>query len=217
MHAPRPSRLTMQNVLHSVSETLNLDRGILRTLIDLLIRPHTVFNTYFFEDRRKYSQPLTLLMLMLAGAIISCRHCLPTTDSYSPNLLLTITASNEGELRTLRLLSEYDDVFRLLLVPAASVLSYLLFQKQSWYFAEHLAFNAYILAFQFFLTAILLPLIGDNQEWIAGIAILAYFLSTYLRCLEGPWLLTLAKAGGVVVGANLIFLTIIYPVALLAL
>ena len=214
MQDPTPPRLTMHDILHSVSETLNLDRGILRTLWDLLVAPQTLFETYFFKDRNKYSKPTTLLMLMLAGVILSSRHCLPPSDSYSPNLFLTISASNQDELRTLNTIREYDDVLRLLLVPAASVISYLLFRKQGWHFAEHLAFNAYILAFQFFLMAVFLPLFGHDLEWVVGIAIFAYFLVTYLRCMKGSRLLTLSKASVVVVGANLIFLAIFYPLTL---
>lgn len=204
----------MHNVLHVVAETLNLDRGIFRTLLDLCVRPRTLFNTYFFRNRDKYSKPATLLMLMLAAAVLSGRHCLPESNSYSPNPLLKISASNEAELRTLTLLREYDDVLRLLLVPATSVLCYLLFRKQGWNFAEHLAFNAYILAFQFFLAAILLPVFGYEFEVIAGIGIVAYFLITYLRCMDGPWPLTLIKSAVVMIGANIIFLAIFYPLAL---
>jgi hypothetical protein len=36
----------MHDVLHSVLETLNFDRGIFRTLLDLLTRPRTVIETY---------------------------------------------------------------------------------------------------------------------------------------------------------------------------
>ena len=212
MQEPAPPRLNMHDVLHSVLETLNFDRGIFRTLLDLLTRPRTVIETYLFHDRSKYSKQTTLLLLTLAAAILSCRHWLPASNSYSPNLFLTITASNEAELKTLALLREYDDVLRLLLVPATSVLSYLLFRKQAWNFAEHLAFNAYILAFQFFLMAILVPFTGNQYEWVAGVAILGYHLVTYQRCMNGPSLLTLLKSFAVAIGSSLIFLAIFYPI-----
>jgi hypothetical protein len=115
-----PPRLTMRDVFASVSETLNLDLDIFRTLLDLVISPQAFFQTYFFQDRSKYSKPMTLLLLMLASAVVSCRHFLPTNHPYSPNLFLTITASNQDESNRLTLIREYDDVLRLLLVPATS-------------------------------------------------------------------------------------------------
>jgi hypothetical protein len=208
-----PPRLTMRDVFASVSETFNLDRGIFRTLLDLVISPQAFFQTYFFQDRSKYSKPMTLLLLMLAAAVLSCRHFLPTNHSYSPNLFLTITASNQDELNRLTLIREYDDVLRLLLVPATSVLSYAVFPKQAWNFAEHLTFNAFILAFQFFLMALLVPLAGQHYEPVAGVAVLGYFLVTYQRCMQGPWLATLLKSIGVVIDSSLIFLALFYPLA----
>lgn len=59
MQDTTPPRLTMQHVLQAVSETFSLDRGIFRTLLDLLIRPKTVIETYLFIDRSRYTKPLT--------------------------------------------------------------------------------------------------------------------------------------------------------------
>lgn len=204
----------MRDILLSVSETFNLDRGILRTLRDLLVSPRDFFETYFFRDRSSYSKPTTLLLLMLAGVTLSCRHFLPATDSYSPNPLLTITASTQDELRTLNLIREYDDVLRLLLVPFTSLLSFFLFRKQAWHFAEHLTFNAYILAVQFFLMAWLLPLLGHRFDWVAGMAILVYFLATYLSCMNESRWITAGKACVIVVCSNLMFLMAFYPMTL---
>lgn len=208
-----PPRLSMHDVLRSITETLNLERGIFRTLWDLLVRPRTFFETYFFRDRTKYTKPITLLMLTLAAAVVSCRMWLAEANSYSPNLFLKITAANADELRKLTLLRDYDDVIRLLLVPATSLFSYLLFRHQKWNFAEHLVYNAYLLAFQFFLMAALVPPFGSKAEWLVGAVILAYFLATYLRCLNGFWISTLLRSFAVVVGSNLLFLALLYPLA----
>lgn len=208
-----PQRLTMPDVWQAVQETLNLDRGLLRTLRDLLLRPQIVIQTYLFHDRDKYTRPTMLLMLTLATAIIASRHWLPTSNTYSPNLFLTITATNPDELTRLTLLKEYDDLLRMLLVPATSVLSYCLFRKQNWYFAEHLAFNTYVLAFQFFLLTLLVPWTGMIPEWIVGGTILGYFFLAYFCCLTDSGLPKLLKSIVVVVGSNLIFLACLYPLA----
>ena len=210
---PAPPRLNVHDVLNSELEPLNLERGIFRTLLDLLARLRTVVETYLFHDRSKYSKPTTLLKLTLAAGILACRHWLPAANSYSSNLFLTITAANQDEVARLALLREYDDMLRLLLVPATSVLSYFLFRKQAWFFAEHPAFNAYLLAFQFFLMTILLPLTGSQYEWVAGAAILSYIVVTCLRCMNGPRLLTLLKALAVAIGSSRIFLAAFYPIA----
>lgn len=204
----------MHDVLHAFLDNINLDRGLLRTLLDLVVRPRVLIETYFYRDRNRYTKPLTLLMLMLAGAILSCRHCLPVSDSYSPNFILRIAATNEEELRTLTLIREYDDVFRLLFVPATAVLSYLLFRKQGWNFAEHLVFNAYILAFQFFLTAVLVPFCGLQWEWMAAVVSVTFFVVTYQKCLDGPRFMTLVKSCVALVGSAFTFLAVFYPFTL---
>ncbi len=214
MNSPSISRLTMHDVVHSVLGTLNLERGIFRTLLDLFVKPRSFFDTYFFKDRGKYTQPTTLLMLMLAGVLLSFRHLLPSDDTYSPNLLLTITASNEGELQTMSLLREYDDLLRLMFVPITSVLSYLLFRKQGWHLAEHMVFNSYILAFQFFVMFALVPLLFYQLEWIVGVTSLVFFLYVYVRCMDGPPWLTLVKSVGIVACTNLLFIAILYQITL---
>jgi len=207
-------RLNMRDVLRAISDNFNLDRGLLRTLLDLCRAPRDLVHTYFFCDRRRYTQPPTLLMLMLAAVVLSCRHFLPVSNTYSPNLILKITASTAAELRVLLLLREYDDVLRLILVPATSLISYTLFRRQGWNFAEHLAFNAYVLAFQFFLTAVLLPFCGLAWEWIPGVATIVYFLTTYARVMDGPWPLSLLKAVVILGLSNQIFLIVFYPLTI---
>lgn len=203
--------MTLTEVFHSVLEVVNLDRGIFRTLADLLVRPRAFFETFFFHDRTKYTKPSTLIMLMIALLLLCSRHLLPESDSYSPTLLLTVTATTEDEMRSLKMLREYDDVIRLLLVPITALLSYLLFRRQEWFYAEHLAFNAYILAVQFLLTVLSLPLVVIGYAWIGGIVTLAYFLFVYSSCMSGSKIFSAAKAFLVIVSANLLFVIVLYP------
>jgi hypothetical protein len=168
-------RLTMRDVFQSFADVLNLHHGVLRTVLDLAVRPKYFFHRYFRVQRKSHTQPTTLLLLMLAGVVLSSRHLLPISNTHSPNFILMVTATNDHELAILMLLREYDDVVRLLLVPITSALSFGLFQKQAWFFAEHLAFNAYILAFQFLLMILFVPMSIWGMEWISGIVGLIFF------------------------------------------
>ena len=204
-------RLTMRDIFQSVAGVFNLDHGLLRTLLDLAVRPGQFFHRYFHVQRSTYTPPLTLLLLMLAGIVLCSRHLLPVDHTYSPNFILTIAATNDHELAILQLLREYDDVVRLLLVPITSAMSFALFRKQQWFFAEHLVFNAYIQAFHFFLMILFVPASLGNMEWVAGLACLLFFYYAYLQCMDGNRFLIIAKATVVIIISNLLFACLIYP------
>lgn len=214
MDRPTLPRLTTRDVLQAVLDNFSLERGLVRTLVDLFVRPRVLFETWFFHDRQTYVKPLTLLMLTLAAAVLSCRHFLPAGNAYSPNLILKITATTPADVEKLMLLREYDDVFRLLLVPSASVVSYLMFRRQGWNFAEHLVFNTYILAAQFCLSAVLLPIGGLNHQWVPELATIVCFLLTYARCMDGHRLGVVCRAVVTLVASSMVFLIVFYPFAL---
>lgn len=213
MDKPPLPRLTTRDVLQAVLDNISLERGLVKTLVDFFVRPRVLFQTWFFHDRQTYAKPLTVLMWMLAAVVLSCRHFLPAGNTYSPNLILKITATTAAEVEKLQLLREYDDVFRLLLVPSASVISYFLFRKQQWNFAEHLVFNTYVLAAQFFLTAVLLPLCGLQHAWVPELAAMICFLLTYLRCMEGHWATVLLRSAVTMFASGMVFLSVFYPFA----
>ena len=62
----RLGRISNAMVFEAVTDVFDLDKGILRTALDLVLRPGKVVHTYWMGNTRTYTNPLRLLVLILA-------------------------------------------------------------------------------------------------------------------------------------------------------
>lgn len=179
----RPQRLTFRQVGRDIVEhVVDLDRGIWRTLIDLVVRPRAVYRTFLFEDRRRYTNPVKLSLA--TGTIVIV--LLTTVASHVPDTLLA------AQLNDIRAGGIHDEAFlarisafihlvfttlhfqMIALSPLIAVLMHLLHRRSGYFVAEGTAFWLYTISMYNVLTMAALPAI--RGPWLRELWVGLFFL-----------------------------------------
>ncbi len=155
-------RFDVKNLKDEIMRALNLEKGLLYTIINLAIRPGETLNTYLFEDRRKLIKPLPFLLLTVALATFFTLNFLDLEEAFGTSAMNT-EGLDEKAQEFVQMYTEkftqYYNVLLLISVPFLAFSSYLLYNKHRYNFAEHLVIGtyltcmmniAYVLLFPFF-------------------------------------------------------------------
>ena len=200
MKIPDPlpvERISLKSIFDSILATLNLEKGYFFTLKELLLRPGQAIRAYLFtEERPRYVKPLAFLLLSLAISILitmkvmewSGKLDLNSMDNNGQKLSLEM---KEALTKLLAVVFKYQNLFEVLKVPFISFLTYKLFDRARFNFAEHLVMNAYALAVQSILSIVLifLALMIDPFLTIAALPLLfIYYVYLHVNTLREPQL-----------------------------
>lgn len=138
----RPGRLALRSsVGHAVSEFLGVERGLLRTAIDLTLRPGRVAGEYLAGRTRPYMNPIRyfLLMVTLAQLVVIA---FGVVEQFARG---AISARGEGDAESVASsIGEYWVVFGALMVPIFAFFARALFRGGRNY-AEHLALQFFFI------------------------------------------------------------------------
>ncbi len=184
------NRLTLKNLLSHFTETfLNLDNKLLKTVLDLIIKPEIVIGSYINGTRKRYINPIsfTALTLTISGIY------LVIITKYFPNVLsgMSPIGSNvQQEYMTTywEFIQKYYTLLMVSLIPFYALISRLVFlNRKDFNFTEHIVMATYIMA-QFSLVSsflnILLLVLNIPSVWLSSMSIflqIAYFAYCYKR------------------------------------
>ncbi len=185
------SRLTLGHFLHEIPHAVfHVDRGFGATLKGLAIRPGETINHYLDGKRAQFFNPLTL-MVIIAGI------CAVMFSALTFNLGATgtgaVSIDVEKYLRFLQLNFRYYTLSQVLYLPVTAAITWLVFLRNRKTYGEHLAINAFVLAFTGAIMLILFPLIfwasrAVEFKYVSAITVIAtlYQVWAWYRVFQMP-------------------------------
>lgn len=120
---------------------LNIDGLFLRTLLGLFTKPGTVVSEYLDGKRVKYIRPVSYVMVMTALSAILVKLL-----TFFKEQIMTFIDPRFKVHETAHFFEIYFSLFIFLMIPFASVITWLFFFKAKYNFWEHIIANIYIAA-----------------------------------------------------------------------
>ncbi len=193
-HESVAERLAFRSLWHDFRvRRLSLDRGLPRTVVDVLLRPGHVARTFVDGKRQTYTHPVTLLFVVYAvyavifklvedgyGAMMEAQMkaqlagSLPATGEPDAAMEMAMTVMMEA----VRFLFTYGAYFTLLIVlPFAALLRWLLADRGRT-MAESAVFGAYVEAAVVIPSALVLtPLsVALQSTWVGSLSLILYLV-----------------------------------------
>lgn len=231
-------RLSLRGIVALVGKHLKLERGLLRTLADLSLRPGAMLRAYFSGERRhRYVNPVTYLVLSTAASLLAFELYKPAFRVWVAGRIGVETQRQMPEGTALGAASDFAKAYieamfevmqrttftSLALVLPVALLLWLLFRGPRLNLAEALAFALYSMGTGLFLHSVLItPLMVARQWDMAQVAGTGLYLAVpvlmglgyFGRTIGNGLRLLLAVLGGFVVGVMAIYVVVGVVVAL---
>jgi hypothetical protein len=177
-------RLTLRNLFEHLSETFfNYDNKLLRTIIDLCVRPEEVIAPYINGVRKRHVNPISFfgLSLTLSGLSIFLiqKFYLEYFDivAWFSNLEIF---NNPGSKQALANYStndslEYSSLIYSAIVPVFALISWIIFWDKKYNFTEHIVIYLYSMS----LVSIFSVLVGQIVLFISPTSYIPFVFLTY--------------------------------------
>lgn len=161
-------RVDLKHILHEFMHgILHVDKGIIFTAKELMIRPGTTVRNYLEGKRVNYFKPFgyffilatiyTFLMHFLEVPILDMKvHVHGEADAGS-QLPASIEAFNRIYLQVVHFVNEKYAVATLLTMPILTLFSYLIFYRAKLNYGEHLVINLYVSGQLLLISILLIP------------------------------------------------------------
>ncbi len=147
-------RLSIHEIWHDMIHAfLHADKSYLQLTKQLLLRPGIVAKEYVSGKRKKYFNPFSYLVINIAisAFVIKYFHLFGSVGN-AKNAVSNFAEKN-------------SNLIFFLAVPVTAFISYLLFRKKKYNFAENLSFYAFLSGFRvFFFLLIFAPLVYFFKE-----------------------------------------------------
>jgi hypothetical protein len=168
---PQIKRISTKTIGASIMAVLNLERGILYTIWEMIKNPGEAMRRYLFTDRTGFIEPLKFLVLVIPIYLFLNFTFFSDVGMMADLQEGFVNGSKAGKEAKaqeliqgfLKQFEQYSNLVLLLTVPLAAIFSWLFFRKYRLNFAEHLVLNAYLYGFLTFTCTLLLPL-----SWYSG-------------------------------------------------
>ena len=185
----RATRLTVRSKLaHAAASLWSLDRALLRTVVDLTLRPGDTCRGYVEGKRRRYVPPLTYAALCTALLVLvmTLRHAPPSAFAIATPFGPPESRDVAAEL--LRLVDRYAQPMLLLAPPVFATIAGLLHSRSDLNFAESTTFFLYVIGHAALLIAPVRAIVGvggpAENVAIVGLSMAFYAWSArgFYRC-----------------------------------
>jgi len=161
------------DILHGV---WHVEKGILFTLKEAIIRPGSAALDYIAGKRIRYYNVFYLILLLIGLGIFIENQYLYSIEHYASYAETDVVA--EPDSVALNFISKYIKFFLALAIPVFSFNSFILFNKRKLFYSEHL-----IIFGMMYLGIIVLTLFSnlmDFFEFVAPLVFLCYFSTTVM-------------------------------------
>jgi hypothetical protein len=135
-------RITVSSILSEALHVLtHVEKGLRRTIVALAVAPGKMLNNYLEGDRKSYQKPFSLLLIAttLFALVLNFFHnyyLIPAATTFNDRLY-----NNEVALE------KYYSWFHIILLPAYGLVSFLLFKRLKYNYAEWLVICCYLISF----------------------------------------------------------------------
>ena len=131
----------LQDLLHG---TFNIERGIIFTAKQALLRPGTAALEYISGKRKRYYN-IFLLILLTIGVMLFTRHFDQFFIDQGEEIITDKVYPNEASRKIDEIFAQKSKIILLLFVPFAALNSLLLFRRRKLNFSEHIILSGMIL------------------------------------------------------------------------
>jgi hypothetical protein len=221
-------RFTLKHFLHeSFHAFTHADKGILFLIKELFLRPGQAIREYNEGKRKKYFNPITFLLIAAFLQLFAMQKT-QITEHYM-NSLITVTKqlaassgninqealnkelkeAEEGGNKAFQTMLENNKAFTLLVIPFMGLITWLLFRKSGFNYAENLVMNVMISAqlsilFLFFCALPFLILPSYVLLWMFLFFLInwGYSFFVYKQFFRQSWFVTIIKG----IAAQILFI-----------
>ena len=139
-------RITFKNfIFHDVLHgTFHLEKGILFTAKQALVRPGIAALEYISGKRKRYYNVFYLILLTI-GAMLFIRHIDQLFNDQSAEIIPEQEYINEASRKLNEIISQKSKIIMLLFVPFAAFNSFILFKRKKLNLSEHSILSGMIL------------------------------------------------------------------------
>ena len=139
-------RITFKNfIFHDVLHgTFHLEKGILFTAKQALVRPGIAALEYISGKRKRYYNVFYLILLTI-GAMLFIRHIDQLFNDQSAEIIPEQEYINEASRKLNEIISQKSKIIMLLFVPFAALNSFILFKRKKLNLSEHSILSGMIL------------------------------------------------------------------------
>ena len=190
-------RITLPHFLHEFFHAFtHTDKGIFHLLKELTLRPGTVAREYLGGKRKKYFNPFTFFLLVMAVFVFTSTMLTKTLPEVKPDpAIVTRIPSPEGKAayiatmeragKAVVFMSKYSNVVGMIAVPFLSLITWLCFRRKGYNYGEHLTANLLFTSYNNLVFALfIIPLEAvwkspSANQWLiaCGLAFHAIYLS----------------------------------------
>jgi hypothetical protein len=157
--------INFKSILHEVQHSLlHIDKGILYTTKELLLRPGKTISDYLNGKRVKHFKPFAYIFILstIYAILTKLSHKAIFLNSFIKGIIAGLTDGNakndfEVAVKTAQWMTNNYAYTTLLIIPIFSFASYLCFYKAKYNYFQHLILNSFIAGFRTVVFLILLP------------------------------------------------------------
>lgn len=211
-------RFTLAHFAHETTHAVtHTDKGILLLIKEMFFRPGIVAKEYVEGKRKKYFNPITFLLLLMAVQVFAVKK----TDFYgkftrqmqkayesisksSPDAIKDFNKQMEKADKQATLATDNSKLQTVILIPLLALLTWLFFRKAGYNYAENLVFNVLIngqLIVVFLILCILPILIKASLivvvMYLYIVVSWAYAMLAYKQFYKQKWGWTILKGSAV--------------------
>jgi hypothetical protein len=195
-------RITWKRIGQEILAQLQLEKGLLFTVRDLLVRPgQAIRSVLFSENRSLYVKPVGFLIFTAALATFSLLQ-FGDVDSYfsesfregfeygytsaggeEPDEEVMDEVAREAQLKISYITVKYFNLLIILNLPIFAFFTWLFFRKEGFFYTEHLVLNIYLIGMQNILFIPVGPFIYTSSalNLLASILGFGYLFYAYFR------------------------------------
>ncbi|HTE23002.1 DUF3667 domain-containing protein [Flavitalea sp.] len=192
-------RLTLSHILHDFFHALtHADKGILYLLRALALKPGIAAEEYIAGKRVKYFNPFSLFLILMGIYVISNNFFAPPPKPRLPDsAVLARIPTEEGKKTYVTMMrrssevtvfmNKHGNILAMFAVPLFTFLSWMVYRKAAYNFAEHLTANLLFVTFSnLVFTVLIFPLQGMFGTG-RGVANMFIFLGQLLQVVYITW------------------------------
>ncbi len=214
-------RFTLKHFAHDFFHALtHADKGVLLLMKELFFKPGKVAREFNAGKRKRYFNPITYLLLVMALQIFltkkteiltvyltktqtmmqELRQANPNADAWNADEVIENQKKNNPKVL------EYNRILNLAFLPFLAFLTWLFFKKSGFNYAENLVFNVFYMAqlLLFFILFAIIPFVifPSGVYWwmmLFSLIYIAYSFIALQQFFRQRWWLTLLKCIAILV------------------
>jgi len=151
-------RLTKRSLAAELSAQFNLERGLLRTFVDLIVRPETMLHGYIDGSCRPRYSGIVAYFILAVAISVALANLTGFEDQFVMDLRSAPGTLEDAGISDQKLWAFEDIVYRnayliyYAFLPICALVTFLIFRFWQFNFVEHLVVNAFLISQVTFLT-----------------------------------------------------------------